>query len=383
MIYLDNTATTYPKPSCVPEEVSKCIRNYCGNPGRGAHVLSLASSEVIYKTRCLLAEMFNCESENVVFTYNTTYAINLAIKSLLIPKSHIIISDIEHNSVLRPVFELSNRDLCSFSIFSTKGTDEDIIHSLLETIQDDTKMIICTHLSNVGCRRLPLKQIGALCKTKNIKFVVDGAQSAGVYDIDIKEMNISALCIPGHKGLYGPQGIGAILFDDNEIVNSVIEGGTGILSKEINMPKFLPEALEAGTLSTPCIAGLFASLNWLKSINISRIRQHEEDLYMYLLNELQKKNFITIYKMNEYPGNTLMFNINGLDSSYTATLLNNHEICVRSGYHCSPLAHNILNTPDGGAVRVGFSVFNTKRDVDSLCIALDKIYFQQKNNKHD
>lgn len=378
MIYLDNTATTYPKPSCVPEEISKCIKNYCGNPGRGSHQLSIMSAQVISKTRSLLGEMFNCDSENVVFTYNTTYALNLAIKSLIEPDSHILISDIEHNSVLRPVAALARLGICSYSIFNSCGNDETILCNIIERLKPNTKMLICTHLSNVGCRRLPIKKIGNLCKLNNIKFIVDGAQSAGVYEIDVKNMNINALCIPGHKGLYGPQGIGMILFNDVEIINSIIEGGTGILSKEVKMPSFLPEGLEAGTISTPSIAGLFSSLNWLKSIGMNRIQQHEEDLYNYLIERLKIKDYVTLYEMNKYPGNTLMFNIDKIDSSQIANCLNDVGICVRSGYHCSPLAHKSLNTPNGGAIRVGFGVFNTRRDIDFLCNSLDEIYLKSK-----
>lgn len=373
MIYLDNTATTYPKPSCVPEEISKCIKNYCGNPGRGSHQLSILSAQMVSDTRALLGQMFNCDSDNVIFTYNTTYALNLAIKSLIAPNSHILISDIEHNSVLRPVVALSNYGICSYSVFNSNGTEETILNNIKNNLQRNTKMLICTHMSNIGCRRLPIKQIGNFCKTNDIKFIVDGAQSAGIYDIDIKNMNINALCIPGHKGLYGPQGVGMILFNDIEIKNSVIEGGTGILSKEVKMPSFLPEGLEAGTLSTPSIAGLFSSLNWLKSIGVKRIQQHEEDLYLYLLEKLKSRTFVSVYEMNKYAGNTLMFNINGFDSALIANYLNDMGICVRSGYHCSPLAHKSLNTPEGGAIRVGFSVFNTRRDVDYLCTALDEI----------
>ena len=191
-------------------------------------------------------------------------------------------------------------------------------------------------------------------------------------------MNINALCIPGHKGLYGPQGIGMILFNDVEIINSIIEGGTGILSKEVKMPSFLPEGLEAGTISTPSIAGLFSSLNWLKNIGMNRIQQHEEDLYKYLVERLKIKDYVTLYEMNKYPGNTIMFNIDKIDSSQIANCLNDVGICVRSGYHCSPLAHKSLNTPNGGAIRVGFGVFNTRRDIDFLCNSLDEIYLKSK-----
>ena len=378
MIYLDNAATTFPKPQCVIEEMSRCLKKYCGNPGRSSHSLSIKSAEKIYETRELLAEFFDTEAENVVFTYNTTYALNIAIKSLLKYSTHVLISDIEHNSVLRPIHKCSEQKLCSYSIFSTNGTDEQILKSIESNIKHNTSMLVCTHVSNIGERRLPIKKIGQLCKKYNITFIVDGAQSAGVHNISVKKMNIDALCIPGHKGLYGPQGVGVIIFGNDSIGRSIFEGGTGINSLELNMPNFLPEAYEAGTLSTPSIVGLNESLKWLKSLDINKVRAHEEELYDILYNILNENERITIYKMNSYSGNTLSFNINGLSSAYVASELEKRDICVRSGFHCAPLAHKLLNTGDSGAVRVGIGVFNTKSDIYALCDSINDI---SKNKK--
>ena len=251
MIYLDNAATTFPKPPSVSTAVYRCMSEYCGNPGRSSHSLSLKSAEKIYDTRVLLAEMFDSDSENIVFTYNTTYALNIAIKSLLKYSTHVLISDMEHNSVLRPIAKCAEQKLCSYDFFSTNGTDDDIINSIVSKIKENTSMIVCTHISNIGERRLPIGKIGKICKERNITFIVDGAQSGGIHNISIKKMHIDALCLPAHKGLYGPQGLGIIIFGDNIIGRTVIEGGTGINSLELNMPDFLPEAYEAGTLSTP------------------------------------------------------------------------------------------------------------------------------------
>ncbi len=378
MIYLDNAATTFPKPQCVSDAICKCIKKYCGNPGRSAHSLSIKSAEKIYEARELLAELFDSSAENVVFTYNTTYALNFAIKSLLKYSTHVLISDIEHNSVYRPVYELSNQKLCSFDIFSTNGNDDDIIKGIEEKIRNNTSLLICTHISNVGERRLPIFEIGQLCKKHGITFIVDGAQSAGIHNVSVRKMNISALCIPAHKGLYGPQGIGAIVFNDDVVGRTIIEGGTGINSLDPQMPDFLPEAYEAGTPSTPAIAGLVASLNWLKEINIDKVRAHEEELYSILYNLLKDNEKITVYKMNSYSGNTLMFNIKGLSSATVGSELNKRDICVRSGFHCSPLAHRLLNTGDSGAVRASISVFNTKSDVYSFYDAIEDILIKSK-----
>ncbi len=377
MIYLDNAATTFPKPTCLCDGIGFCLKNYCGNPGRSAHFMSLKSSEKIYEARTLVGELFNSEPENVVFTYNTTYALNIAIKSLLKPFSHVLISDIEHNAVYRPVYNLSKQGLCSFDIFSSNGTTEEIIDNIRKLILPSTKMLICNHVSNIGVRRMPIKEIGEFCKKNNITFIVDGAQSAGIYKIDVKAMNINALCIPGHKALYGPQGIGIMILND-VVGRSIIEGGTGINSLEPQMPDFLPEAYEAGTLSTPLIAGLCESLKWLKNINIEHACSFEEELYKLLIENLANIKCVKLYLMNEYCGNTALFNIPGLSSHFVSEELNKNGICVRSGFHCSPLAHKMLKTTDSGAVRISLGVFNTKKDIIDTISILNQII---KNNK--
>lgn len=377
MIYLDNTATTFPKPQCVVDEMCNCIKKYCGNPGRSAHALSIKSAETIYNTRVLLAEMFNAEAENVIFTYNTTYALNIAIKGYIKYSSHILISDMEHNSVLRPVHELSVQKLCTYNIFSTDGNDEEILDNIKSKLQSNTKMLICTHVSNICSRRLPIEEIGKLCKEKGIFFIVDGAQSAGVYDINVKKMHIDALCIPGHKSLYGPQGVGAIIFETNKVGRSVLQGGTGINSLDKNMPDFLPEAYEAGTLSTPTISGLFASIKWLKTIGTDKIRKYEEDLYDFIYGKLIENDYFDVYKGGNRSGNTLSFNIKNFSSVNVSNELDKRGICVRSGFHCAPLAHKTLNIPNNGAVRIGISVFNTKTDLSILYDSLVDIAKQK------
>lgn len=377
MIYLDNAATTYPKPQIVVEEMSKCIKSYCGNPGRSSHSLALKSAEAIYNARLELADFFGADPESVVFTYNATYALNIAIKSLIKPGFHVLISDIEHNAVFRPIYSLSQRGLCTFDIFDTSGNDEDIIKSIESKISSKTKMIVANFVSNIGSRKLPIKKIGNLCKKNDIIFILDGSQGAGHYHINLKKMNINALCLPGHKGLYGPQGTGVIIY--NEIVpESYIEGGTGINSKDPKMPDFLPEIQEAGTLSTPAIVGLLEGLKWLKTLNIDKIRSHEEDLYNYFCTKMSNLEDFILYRANLYPGNTICFNSRFITSNYLASELNKRGICVRSGFHCSPLAHKVFNTRDDGAVRVSFGVFNTRNDVIDLINALKEINCNNK-----
>ena len=378
MIYFDNAATTFPKPTMVVDEMSRCIKKYCGNPGRSAHSLSMRSAEKIYEARQLLADMFGADVENVIFTYNTTYALNIAIKSYFKLSSHILISDLEHNAVLRPVYELSRKKLCTYDTFSARGTDEEIIENIKSKITPNTSMLICTHVSNICSKKMPIKEIGALCRSRGIFFIVDGAQSAGVYPINVKKMNIDALCIPSHKSLYGPQGVGAIILSGELIGRSIIEGGTGINSKELIMPEITPERYEAGTPSTPVIAGLCGALKWLNAVEPSKVCVYEEDLYSYFLNKLKCNEKIETYLLDDSLGNTLIFNIKNLQSVLLSEELNKRGICTRSGYHCAPLAHSTLKVPEGGAVRVSFSVFNTKQEINTLCDALDDIMKEKK-----
>jgi selenocysteine lyase/cysteine desulfurase len=340
--------------------------------------LSIKSAEKIFEARQQLADLFGSTPENVVFTYNTTYALNIAIKAYVKYSTHILISDIEHNSVLRPVHQLYTQKLCTYDIFSTSGSDEEIVGNIEKSIKKDTSMLVCTHMSNICSRRLPLQKIGKLCKEKGIYFIVDAAQSAGLYDIDIKNMCIDALCVPGHKSLYGPQGIGVVVFSSDAPGRSIFEGGTGINSLEIDMPDVLPERYEAGTLSTPLIAGLSASLKWLEAIEQEKIRQYEEELYLYLVSELEKNEQIQIYQGCDKLGNTLIFNLKGFSATTVSGELDKRGICTRSGLHCAPLAHKALGVPSDGAVRASLSVFNSKTDINALSVALEEISKQTK-----
>ena len=224
------------------------------------------------------------------------------------------------------------------------------------------------------------EKIGKLCKQYGIYYIVDGAQGAGIYEIDVGKMGIDALCIPAHKGLYGPQGLGMIIYGNGNIGLTFIEGGTGINSLESEMPDFLPERYEAGTMSTPLICGLCESLKWLKDIGLNAIRLHEEKLYDTAYALLNENNRITVYKMNDYSGNTLMFNVDTIYSSNLATLLDKEGICTRSGFHCSPLAHKKLKTGDAGAVRIGFSAFNTQKEIFTFIEVLNKIIKENKRS---
>ncbi len=375
MIYLDNGATTHPKPESVYREVSKCMTDYCGNPGRGGHSMSAAAAKAVYDCRCLVAELFSAEPENVVFTLNTTYALNMAIKGTARAGDHILISNMEHNSVLRPVIATG----CDFDVFDAVASPERVIRNILSLLTPRTRMIVCTHRSNICPIRLPIKAIGELCRQRGLCFIVDAAQSAGVYPINMMECHIDALCFAGHKSLYGIQGCGGVIFSSRykgeaaRKLHTLVEGGSGIASLEEYMPSLLPERLEAGTLPTPAIVGLAQGIRAITEVGITHIREHEISLYRRVRERLCNHERIEVYCPEIGYGETLLFNVEGMPSTAVADKLDREGICVRAGFHCAPLAHKHLGTGDSGAVRVSFGAFNTAEEVDIFCDVLNRI----------
>ena len=375
MIYLDNAATTFPKPASVVEEIKKCMEDYCGNPGRSGHALSLEAAKKIFGCRELAARLFGAyDTDRVIFTPNTTYGLNMAIKGLLQRGDHVIISDIEHNAVWRPIHKLASEGKIEYDVFKTFATSAKCSGALIcanisRLIRPNTRMIVCAHTSNVCPITLPIKDIGALCRRNGILFVVDGAQSAGHLDINVEQMNIDALCLPGHKGLYGPQGSGMLILGKDIAPDTLVEGGNGIDSLSPKMSDDAPERYEAGTVSTPCIAGLWAGMSYVMERGVNSIAHTEAALQKRAVYVLKNIKGVSVY-LPEQVGSTVLFNVDGVPSEKTAALLDTHGICVRGGYHCAPLAHKTLGTPDGGAVRVSLGIFNQASDIDALYGAL-------------
>ena len=382
MIYLDNAATTFPKPPAVVNEVIRCMTIYCGNPGRSGHTLSLEASKKIYECRELIAQMFGISyPTNVVFTPNTTYALNIAISALARKKGHILISDIEHNSVLRAVNSLTKHGV-EYDIFCVDPYDDKTtILNIKKKLRSGTTMIVCAHVSNICGITLPIYEIGELCRKMGLKFIVDGAQSAGTHKINVEKCNIDALCCPGHKGLYGPQGTGFIVFSDKysdektiKKLNPFIYGGNGVNSADILMPDILPERFEGGTLNTPSVAGLCEGIRFVGERGEDVIFEHICRLYRRGAEMLSGLPEVTVYCGDLKYSSCLLFNIKGIDSDTVADLLNSNGICVRAGLHCSPLANKKLNTSKG-AVRASFSCFNTMSELEYFYSALKNIIF--------
>ena len=378
MIYLDNAATSFPKPRRVAEEQLRCMQIYGGNPGRGSHALALAAAEKIYECREELASFFGSSNpENVIFTMNTTMALNTAIKGLLRHGDYVLISDMEHNAVFRPIYKLARDGVITYNVFETFPTNstrsaEMICASILELIRPNTRMLICAHASNICSATLPLTEIGALCRKKGILFVVDAAQSAGHLPIDMTKMQIDALCIPGHKGLWGPQGCGALILGEGIVADTLMEGGSGYNSLEGNMPEEAPERYEAGTLPTPAIAGLLEGIREVNRLGIDYIHSHECALTSRFCERLSVMPKATLYAP-ERKGSISLFSLQDISSDRVGAFLNERGFCVRTGFHCAALAHATLGTPPSGAVRVSPSLFNTTAQIDALCDALKEL----------
>ncbi len=374
MIYLDNAATTGKKPAGVLSAVQHALQEYSANPGRGGHHASIAAAEIVYKTRQKLARMFGASGENgVIFTASCTAALNMVLKGVLQKGDGLIISSMEHNSVARPA-ETMRRMGVDVSVAEVIFSDpEATVRSFERAIKPNTRMILCTHASNVTGEVLPIREIGALCKEKGILFAVDAAQTAGVLPINMSEMQIDYLCLAPHKGLYAPMGLG-VLIAEAPILYPLIEGGTGVQSASLRQPEEYPERLESGTLNLPAIAGLSAGIDFVKQKGIKQMYEAELRLTRRLYHGLSTISGAMVYTplptVDRFVP-VLSFNIRGLESSEVAERLNQYKIAVRAGLHCSPLAHKRLGTIESGTVRVSPSVFNSNQDITVL---LDRIH---------
>ncbi len=376
MIYLDNSATTYPKPVSVRNALSSSLVTYGANPGRGGYRMSTETARQIYNVRSLLAEMFGAESEeNVVFTLNCTYALNMAIKGLAKKGGHAVTSCLEHNSVMRPLEKLAMNGDFSYDVARVSDDDETTVGNFEKKIRPETSFIVCTYASNVFGDILPIEKLGNLAKKYNIPLIVDAAQAAGVIDIDMKRDNISCLCMPGHKGLYGPAGTGVLILSDGIDMDTIVEGGTGSESKNLIQPSFFPDRFESGTQNTAGIIALGKGAEFVKREKISNIHEREcvliEGLYRNFLNS---ENVIVYNKFDRKRYVPLLsFNVVNKTGEETASLLADYGISLRGGFHCNPMAHQHYGTLSQGTARVSVSAFNRKNDIDYLINCTNKI----------
>lgn len=373
MVYLDNAATTYPKPPSVISKNAFALVNYGANPGRSGHKLSMETAEAVYGARAQIASFFGAVPENVCFMLNCTEAINTAIKGLAVPGCHFITSDLEHNAVLRPLTAISKNDGISFSAARVSENDNETVANFAKLIRPETRAIICTAASNVTGRILPYRRIAALCAKKGLCFVLDAAQGAGVLPISLSD-GINIICAAGHKGLYGPMGTGLMITDGKYKLKTLIEGGTGSASKDPEQPEFLPDRFESGTINTAGAIALGEGVAFVVQKGMNVIYEHEWQLCAFAYSRLRKNRRVILYggfTRNNAP--LFSFNIVGLSSDETAAKLSDAGFYLRGGFHCAYLAHRKLGTLDIGTVRFAPSVFTDRHEVNAFVKAVGKI----------
>lgn len=367
MIYLDNAATTFDKPRCVMDAVIQAMC-HMGNAGRGAHGASLDASRLIFDTRVKLANLFGADRpEQVAFTANSTEALNMAIQGVLRPGDHVITTQLEHNSVLRPLYHMEGQGV-ELTILDADAAGNICYEELEAKIRPDTRAVVCTHASNLTGNMIDLMRVGEICKRRGILLVVDASQSAGIYPIDMQAMHIDILCFTGHKGLLGPQGTGGICVRQGLEVRPLLMGGSGVHSYQKSHPAEMPTALEAGTLNGHGIAGLHAALSYLEEKGMEQLCRQEMELMWLFYDGVSSLPGVTIYgdfssrTMNRAPIVTL--NIGDYDSGEVSDeLAVRYGISTRAGAHCAPLMHQAMGTVEQGAVRFSFSHRNTREEV--------------------
>ncbi len=367
MIYFDNAATTRRKPQEVVQAVTEALCSL-GNAGRGAHEATLQASRTIYDTRRKLAEFFHAESpERMVFTSNATESLNIAIKGVLNPGDHVITTQLEHNSVLRPLYEMEEKGV-EMTIVKADAQGRFSLEDMETAIRPETKAIICTHGSNVTGNLVDIAAIGEMARNKRVLFVVDASQTAGVFPIDVQAMHIDILCFTGHKSLLGPQGTGGLYVRIGLQLRPLKSGGSGVQTYSKRHPQQMPTALEAGTLNGHGIAGLDAALDYLMRTGIDEIREKEQNLMWQFYEGIREIPGVKIYgdflQKNRCP--IVSFNIGDYDSSEVSDeLFEGWEISTRPGGHCAPLMHEALGTVAQGVVRFSFSHYNTAEEVET------------------
>lgn len=370
MIYLDNSATTRPKPREVVFAMEKALTTLCANPGRSGHKASLNAAIEVSNIREKLCRMFGLENpQNVIFTQNCTDSLNLAILGTAKKGGHVITTTYEHNSTLRPLKKLESDGIIELTIVEPKNK-RIRLSDILPHVKENTYLISTIHVSNVDGAETDINEIGKFCNENKILYLVDGAQSAGHKRINMQEQNISLLALAGHKGLYGPQGIGVLMIGNGVEISPIRFGGTGTQSININQPNERPECFESGTIAFPNILGLGAGLDFVNK-NFDKIYKKLEFLSKKLINELKLIKNVRIYTSDENLNGVVSFNISNIDSTIVGEFLSdNFGICVRSGLHCAPLKHKSLGTIEQGTVRASLSYFTTEEEINNLCRAI-------------
>ena len=375
MIYLDNTATSWPKPEGVYDAVSEAIKRG-GNPGRGSSQQAKAAADVLTEARTAVAQMFHiADSSRIIFTLNATDAINMALKGMLEPGDHVITSQMEHNAVTRPLAYLEDAGVrvTKVETHPANGADPEAVRA---AICDDTKLVVMTHASNVTGALNPIEAIGAVCREMNVPFLVDASQSAGAIPIDVVKMNIDLLALPGHKSMLGPTGTGVLYVSESVSPKPYRSGGTGVFSEVRLQPEQLPYYYEAGTPNTVGISGLCAGAHYILERSVNNIYLEEQSKVQHLIDGLCAIPEVTVYGPLKFPrAAAISFNIDGMDCADVAMILETYyDISVRSGLQCAPDTHRMLGTFDmNGTVRVSPGLFTTTEEIDAFLSAIREI----------
>ena len=375
MVYLDNAATTWPKPRSVLNAMTDSIDKFGANPGRSGHSMSIAATEKIFECRELISDFFSLGNpSNVVFTQNATHALNIVIRGILKKGDHAICTAMDHNSVLRPIFD--GLDNVEVSVIEADGAGEIDADSIHKSIRPNTRLVVMTHISNVCGTVMPVEKTAKICRENNIMFLLDASQSAGIIDINIQKLGIDFLATSGHKGLYGPMGTGILCINTDELPTPILLGGTGSNSLELVQPSELPDRYESGTLNLPGICGLCSGIAFVKKYTPENIYRHEMKLAARLLSGLESIDGIKII------GKSGIFGRSGVvsfvsdrfaPSDIASQLDKKYSVAIRSMFHCAGLAHDFLHTKNGGTARISVGIFNTMHDIDYLLYSLNEL----------
>ena len=371
MIYLDNSSTTRKKPLSVIITSARALK-YSANPNRASHKLALRSSLKVFEVRERIKKFFNApNNSSVVFTYNCTESLNTVIMGTAKQNGNVIVTAFEHNSTLRPLYNLQKTHNITITVISPNKDGQILEDDIIKNINSKTYLVVVNQTSNVTGSTTKLNKLGSILQEKGILLLIDAAQSAGHEKIDMTKLGANFICIAGHKGLFGPQGIGALVVNNAE-VNPLKFGGSGTNSLEHTMPSYYPDRLEAGTINTPGIFALGAGIKFVEN-HFDKINNKVEKLSNILMEYLKTNQNIKLYSSNPHSG-VISFEFKNLDSNEAANILNEkYKICVRSGLHCAPLIHTFLGTQNSGLIRVSISYFNTKTEIKKLIKALNKM----------
>lgn len=381
MIYLDNAATSFPKPECVCQEIDRCMREYCANPGRGGHPLSIKAGMAVTAARDVICGLFGISDPmRLVFTKNATESLNISIKGIAFPGCHIITTGMEHNSVMRPLRTLERDIGIEVSVIKGNRLGEVEPDDIKMAIRSNTALIVCTLSSNVNGIVMPVGEIGRIASEAGIAFLLDASQGAGSMQVDVKRQYIGMLAAPGHKGLLGPQGTGILYVGEGIRLKPLMEGGTGSNSEFKYQPEFMPDLLESGTLNTPGIVGLETGARYVAEIGIEQIGAYKHKLVKMLIDGLLVIPGVSLYSVADSKRNSgiVAINLGSMDSTEISYILDSeYGIYTRAGIHCAPGAHEILGTGKRGAVRFSVGCFNTEEDILYTLEAVERISWKK------